>query len=55
MVLLMAHLSVAGYLEPVRGVVSVDTGYAKELVFLTNRFDMAGTKISKLYKQPVAD
>ena len=36
--------------DPLRRVVFVDPESAKELVFLTNRFDLAATTIASLYK-----
>ena len=50
MVMLVTPLSLAGYPDPLRRVVFVDPESAKELVFLTNRFDLAATTIASLYK-----
>lgn len=50
MVMLVTPLSLVGYPDPLRRVVFVDPESAKELVFLTNRFDLAATTIARLYK-----
>ena len=50
MVMLVIPLSLVGYPDPLRRVVFVDPESAKELVFLTNRFDLAATTIARLYK-----
>lgn len=50
MVMLVTPLSLAGYPDPLRRVTFVDPESAKELVFLTNRFDLAATTIASLYK-----
>ena len=50
MVMLLTPLSLVGYPDPLRRVVFVDPESAKELVFLTNRFDLAATTIARLYK-----
>ena len=50
MVMLVTPLSLVGYPDPLRRVVFVDPESAKELVFLTNRFDLAATTIASLYK-----
>lgn len=50
MVMLVTPLSLAGYPDPLRRVTFVDPESAKELVFLTNRFDLAATTIARLYK-----
>ena len=49
-VMLVTPLSLVGYPDPLRRVVFVDPESAKELVFLTNRFDLAATTIARLYK-----
>lgn len=50
MVMLVTPLSLVGYPDPLRRVVFVDPESAKELVFLTNRFDLAATTVARLYK-----
>ncbi len=50
MVMLVTPLSLVGYPDPLRRVTFVDPESAKELVFLTNRFDLAATTIASLYK-----
>lgn len=50
MVMLVTPLSLVGYPDPLRRIVFVDPESAKELVFLTNRFDLAATTIARLYK-----
>ncbi len=50
MVMLMTPKSFQAYPDPLRRVVFVDPESAKELVFLTNRFDLAATTIASLYK-----
>jgi hypothetical protein len=50
MVMLVTPVSLAAYPEPLRQVAFVDPLTEKELVFLTNRFDLAATTIASLYK-----
>ena len=48
--MLATPLSLGAYPDPLRRIVFVDPESAKELVFLTNRFDLAATTIGSLYK-----
>ena len=50
MVRLLTPKSVQAYPDPLRRIAFVDPESAKELVFLTNRFDLAATTIASLYK-----